>query len=100
MAKWTTAAMCLGLIGIIGCAAYGQPDRSTNGPGATQEESMSLQSVTMYKLASKDAVNTTSYFPVLFGGEEPRNKSIYSDSFIRPLSCKVLADVMNRCLCH
>ena len=38
MTKWATAAMCLALIGIIGCAAYGQPDRSTNAPGATQEE--------------------------------------------------------------
>ena len=38
MTKCAIAAMSLALIGIIGCAAYGQPDRSTNAPGATQEE--------------------------------------------------------------
>ena len=38
MTKCATAAMTLVLVGIIGCAAYGQPDRSNNAPGATQEE--------------------------------------------------------------
>ena len=38
VAKSANTATGLGLIAAIGCAAYGQPDRSTNAPGATQAE--------------------------------------------------------------